>query len=160
MRRKQKIYLDTSVISYLDQQDAPEKMAITHKFWQKVLADEFDIVISEVVDWEIDDCNENKKKILREFQSQLKSTIVLIGENEKEISEIIIESGILTQAKSYRDCLHIASAITSGCNIILSWNFKHIVNPKTINGVKIVAIKSGYPEISIYSPETFMGAEL
>ena len=35
MSKKLKIYLDTSVISHLDQQDAPEKMASTLSFWEK-----------------------------------------------------------------------------------------------------------------------------
>jgi hypothetical protein len=91
---------------------------------------------------------------------EVKHDRIVIGETEKDIAECIIENGILTREKSYRDCLHIASAITSGYGTILSWNFKHIVNPKTIDGVKIVTIKSGYPEISIYSPESFIGAEL
>jgi predicted nucleic acid-binding protein len=45
MLRKQRIYLDTSVISYLDQQDSPEKMAETQKFWELVKKDEFDVFI-------------------------------------------------------------------------------------------------------------------
>ena len=32
--KKQKIYLDTSVISYLHQEDAPEKMRDTLKLWE------------------------------------------------------------------------------------------------------------------------------
>jgi predicted nucleic acid-binding protein len=159
VKRKQRIYLDTSIISYLDQKDSPEKMAVTHKLWKKILADEYDVVISEILDWEIDDCDENKKKILKEFENQLQSTIVLIGEEEKEIAESIIENGILTQTKSYRDCLHIAAAIVANCDVLLSWNFKHIVNPKTIDGVKIIAIKNGYKEMHIYSPEIFIGGD-
>lgn len=31
---KIKVYLDTSVISYLDQQDAPEKMQETREIWE------------------------------------------------------------------------------------------------------------------------------
>ena len=160
MKRKPKIYLDTSVVSYLDQQDSPEKMAITHKLWQKILADEYDVVISEIVYEELADCYETKRNILVRYLQEVKHNKIIIGETEKDIAECIIENGILTREKSYRDCLHIAAAITSGCNTILSWNFKHIVNPKTIDGVKIVAIKSGYPEVSIYSPESFIGAEL
>ncbi|MDR2897690.1 MAG: PIN domain-containing protein [Spirochaetaceae bacterium] len=160
MTRKQRLYLDTSVISYLDQQDSSERMKITHIFWQKVLNDEYDIVISDVVYEELAGCDEEKRNILTEYLDRITHRKVIIGEAEKDIADCIIENGILTREKSYSDCLHIAAAITSGCNTILSWNFKHIVNPKTINGVKIVSIKSGYPEVSIYSPESFIGAEL
>ena len=31
--KKIRVYLDTSVVSYLDQQDAPEKMAETKEVW-------------------------------------------------------------------------------------------------------------------------------
>lgn len=34
--RRQKIYLDTSVISYLYQEDAPEKMKDTLKLWEVI----------------------------------------------------------------------------------------------------------------------------
>jgi predicted nucleic acid-binding protein len=159
MKRKQKIYLDTSIISYLDQQKKKKKMAVTHKLWHKILADEYDVVTSEVLDWEIDDCDENKKKVLKEYQNQLKGAIALIGEKEKYVVESIIENGILTQPKTYRDCLHIAAAIIADCDVILSWNFKHIVNPKTIDGVKIIAIKNGYRDMHIYSPEIFIGGD-
>lgn len=38
--------------------------------------------------------------------------------------------------KSFDDCQHIAAAILAACDIITSWNFKHIVNVKTVRGVK------------------------
>jgi len=38
------------------------------------------------------------------------------------------------------------------CDAIISWNFKHIYNIKTIRGVKVVSGITGYPEIAIYSP--------
>jgi hypothetical protein len=40
-----KIYLDTSVISYLDQQDAPERMADTHVLWNRIKAGAYEAVI-------------------------------------------------------------------------------------------------------------------
>ena len=33
--QKLKVYLDTSVINYLEQDDAPEKMADTRAVWEK-----------------------------------------------------------------------------------------------------------------------------
>ena len=47
--KKLRIYLDTSVISYLDQQDFPERMAETHKLWEKIKDGEFVAVISDVI---------------------------------------------------------------------------------------------------------------
>jgi predicted nucleic acid-binding protein len=46
---KLKIYLDSSVISLLDQKDSPERMAYSHKLWDKIKAGKFEVVISDVV---------------------------------------------------------------------------------------------------------------
>ncbi len=49
----------------------------------------------------------------------------------------MIEIGILTQ-KSFDDCQHIGVAIINECDCIIPWNFKHIVNVKTIRGVRAI----------------------
>ncbi|GMO62649.1 MAG: hypothetical protein Ta2A_09410 [Treponemataceae bacterium] len=46
--KKPFLYLDTSVISHLEQEDSPEKMADTRLFWKKIKAGEFDIALSFV----------------------------------------------------------------------------------------------------------------
>ena len=56
-----KVYLDTSVVSYLDQQDAPEKMEETRRFWKLLQKGEYDVYISDVVIREI---NNNTPKNL------------------------------------------------------------------------------------------------
>jgi hypothetical protein len=58
---------------------------------------------------------------------------------------------ILT-AKSFDDCIHIATAVVNECNYIVSWNFKHIVNVKTIRGVRAVTDLQGYKNIDIIQP--------
>ncbi len=59
---KIKIYLDTSVISYLDQQDAPERMRETQEIWQLFKAGRYDIYISDVVVYEINRCSSEKRE--------------------------------------------------------------------------------------------------
>ncbi|MDR1689398.1 MAG: hypothetical protein LBS21_12420 [Clostridiales bacterium] len=62
-----------------------------------------------------------------------------------------INGGVLRE-KSFDDCLHIAFAVVYNCDLIVSWNFKHLVNYKTINKVKIVNAVNQYREIGIMSP--------
>jgi hypothetical protein len=45
--------------------------------------------------------------------------------------------------KSLSDCWHIANAIVSGCDAIVSWNFKHIVNMKTQKLLAALALCAG-----------------
>lgn len=54
---KIKIYLDTSVISYLDQKDAPEQMKETQEIWELLKKDLYEIYISDVVVYEINKCS-------------------------------------------------------------------------------------------------------
>lgn len=63
--------------------------------------------------------------------------MVQINDNVADIAQQIIEMGILTK-KSYDDCQHIGAAIVSECDCIISWNFKHIVNIKTIRGIRAI----------------------
>jgi hypothetical protein len=55
--------------------------------------------------------------------------------------------------------LHIASAIVSECNVLLSWNFKHLVNIRTINGVRSITALTGYRFVDIYTPTIFVSKE-
>ncbi len=58
--------------------------------------------------------------------------------------------------KSENDRRHIAAAIFSGCNIIVSWNFHHMVNVKTIDGVRMVCFANNTAPIDIYSPAVLL----
>ncbi|MDO4963848.1 MAG: twitching motility protein PilT [bacterium] len=69
--RKLRIYLDTSVISYLDQQDSPEKMRQTQELWKILKMGKYEIVISSLVIEEIDKCEEYKKDLLYYYLSQI-----------------------------------------------------------------------------------------
>ena len=67
MKKKIKVYLDTSVISYLDQQDAPEKMKETQEAWEVLKSNEYEIVVSSIALSEIQECNEEKYQILIDY---------------------------------------------------------------------------------------------
>ena len=55
---KPKVYLDTSVVSYLDQTDAPEQMQITRDVWETFKSGKYDIYISDVVIRELSKCSD------------------------------------------------------------------------------------------------------
>ena len=63
-----------------------------------------------------------------------------------------IKSLNILPPKSENDRRHIAAAVISGCNAIVSWNFRHMVNVKTIDGVRIVCVMNNLPSVDIYSP--------
>ncbi len=74
------------------------------------------------------------------------------------LAEKFIDFGFLKR-KSHDDCRHIAAAILTGCDFIISWNFKHIVNVKTIRGIKAILTYEGYKDLMIYPPSALLGEE-
>ena len=149
--RKQKIYLDTSVISHLDQMDAPGKMNDTLVLWEEIKQGLYEAFISHVVIDEIMNNKEPKLNTLLNYLADIEYTILQVDEAVDALAGKFVEMGILNE-KSIDDCYHIAFAMRYGCDAIISWNFKHIYNIRTIRGVKIVSGITGYPEIAIYSP--------
>ncbi len=156
--RKLKVYLDTSVVSYLYQVDAPEKMQNTLDLWELFRNKTYEVYISDIVIREISGCNEEKLKILLYYLNQIDYNIIETTEDTVELAGKFIDFGILKQ-KSFDDCQHIAAAILAGCDIIISWNFKHIVNVKTIRGVKIITTLEGYKDLLIYPPSVLIESE-
>jgi predicted nucleic acid-binding protein len=54
----------------------------------------------------------------------------------------------------YRDdALHIAIATIADMEIIISWNFQHIVKRKTRNMINVINLREGYRTIEICSPK-------
>jgi predicted nucleic acid-binding protein len=156
--KKLKIYLDTSIISYLDQQDAPEKMAETLRLWEKIQAGEFDVFTSAVAIEELGRCNNEKLFRLKNYLNTINFTLLEKSGDVNDLAKLYVAANVLTQ-KSFDDCLHIAYACVYNCDMIISWNFKHIVNYKTISGVKSVNAVAGYKEMSIYTPTMLIEKE-
>lgn len=153
---KLKVYLDTSVVSYLYQEDAPEKMQDTLVLWELFKKGIYEVYVSDIVFREIDRCNEEKLNILLDYLNQIEYNEVETDSSTIKLAEKFIDFGILKE-KSFDDCQHIAAAIIAGCDVIISWNFKHIVNVKTVKGVKVITTLEGYKDLLIYPPSVLLG---
>ncbi len=156
--RRLKVYLDTSVISYLDQSDAPERMKDTLELWKDFINGKYDIYLSQVTLDEIEKCSEGKRNKLYDYLSDIEYTKLEINAEIVELAQKIIDMGIL-RPKSFDDCQHIAAAVVNACDCIISWNFKHIVNIKTIRGVRAITNLEGYKGIDIINPSVLLESE-
>ena len=155
---KQKIYLDTSVISHLQAEDTPEKMQDTLKFWDEIKKGKYEVVISDVTFSELAKCNEPKKTVLLHSLSQIDFLMVEENKESLEVSERYIEYGVLNQ-KSFDDCRHMAIATVFNCDLIVSWNFKHFVNIKTMTKLQAVNKLLGFREVLILPPVMMLEGE-
>ena len=156
--KKLKLYLDTSVVSHLDAPDTPEKMQDTLRLWDEIKAGVYDIIISDIVIDEITHCAQPKREILFEYLAEIDYLRVDGNDEIEEIAEQLIRLGIL-KAKCRDDCMHIGTAVASQCDYIVSWNFKHMVNVKTIKGVRAITNLYGYNNIDIVQPTMLVEKE-
>ena len=149
--KKHRIYLDTSVISHLDAPDRPDWQQDTRKMWEAAQAGDYEVYISPVVIGEVMGCPEPKRSVLLEYLGAIRYTELAETDDVPELANKYLDAGILRQ-KSFDDCQHIAYACVHNCDMLVSWNFKHLVNIKTISGVKSVNALAGYREMPIYTP--------
>ena len=156
--KKLKLYFDTSVISHLDQQDSPDKMADTLRLWEKLKGGAFNAVLSSVTFDELLDCMPDKRATLAGYLAQIQYERVEVDADVLRIAGNMVSMGILKQ-KSFDDCQHIASAVVSGCDAVVSWNFKHIVNHRTMQGVKAITALEGRADLLIYTPPALLGGD-
>ena len=60
---------------------------------------------------------------------------------------------------SRADCIHIALATINVADILVSWNFKHIVNINRIRGYNAVNSEIGYQRLEIRTPREILEYE-
>lgn len=148
---KQRIYIDTSVIGGCFD-DEFEK-------WSNRLFDELIeglkiTVVSDITYREIElapkQVQDKLFSIPREFREDILTDIEVEG-----LAENYVKSGAVSQ-KFYEDALHIANATIRKADIVVSWNFKHIVNLDRIRKYNAVNLMFGYSTIEIRTPREIL----
>ena len=127
--RKPKVYIETSVISYLTAKPSNDiiiagHQLITTEWWERIRI-KFDCYISEFVIMEISRGDKNAAFKRLEVIQNMK-----ILEHNPDIEEIGLKYFKLFNIpkKSKLDALHLAIAVWYQIDFLLSWNCKHIAN--------------------------------
>lgn len=153
--KKLKLYFDTSVISHLFAEDALAKKEDTLQLWREAIKGKFDVYLSPTVMDELSDCPEPKLgKMLAELD-KIEYTMVELSDDVARLAQAYRDNAVLPKG-SINDSLHIACAVIQDCDLIVSWNFKHMANERTNNGVKIVNTMNNYKEIRIIIPSNII----
>ncbi len=142
-----RIYVDTSVFGGCFDEEFSES---SRALFELVRTGTFKLVVSEVTLRELRDAPESVRKVLAEIPIQHQERVIPMNEIEL-LRDAYVEAGVVT-AKSRVDAWHIAAATLARVDLIVSWNFKHIVHFEKIEGYHEVNRMNGYPEIPIYSP--------
>jgi predicted nucleic acid-binding protein len=147
MMKMQKIYIDTSVIGgCFDNEFSKWSNGLVRDFQKGI----FIPVLSEVVSIEIVKAPRNVREKYAEIASY-NAIMLEITEEVGALAEVYRKRKILTP-KFSDDMLHIALSTVAKVDILVSWNFKHIVHFDKIRQFNSVNLELGYMELDIYSP--------
>lgn len=146
--RKLKIFLDTSVYSAIFDKRDINRQSLTKDFWSNI--EKYDLYYSEINVEEIEAVRDvelkKKMKALLEEGKRIEVT-----EEVEYLSKRYIEEGLIP--KIYENDAHLVALTTvHSLDILVSWNFKHLVKRKTRIGVNLINLKEGYKTIEILAP--------
>ena len=145
---KLRVYLDTSVFSAYYDDRMTDRQAETEAFWRR--KDEFEVYTSELTKEELRQTPDQKRR--GRFQVLLKDVkVIAVTEEMRQLAQGYVEAGIFTQLM-FNDALHVAVAVLSRQAVLLSWNFRHLVNRRRRAMVNELNMARMLPTIEMVAP--------
>jgi predicted nucleic acid-binding protein len=143
----QRFYFDTSVFGGIfDEEFETESQLLFDMVHNGIVR----CVYSELSEKELQNAPERVKAFFQELNSaQLER--IQITEECYQLAKMYIDEKVVGHT-SFDDCLHIATATLNKVDILVSWNFKHIVNIFRIRGYNSVNLRLGHGTLEIRSP--------
>ena len=149
-----RIYTDTSVLGGCeDEEFAEHSVALMDGFTRG----ERVLVLSTLTVQELAAAPVDVRRRLAAVPEALIETLQLDSE-AKELAGAYVAAGVLS-AKMLADAQHIAIATVGRVDVLVSWNYKHIVNLQRIHGYNSVNLRRGHQMIEIRTPREVLSDE-
>ena len=150
MRRKARLYLETSVVSRYWQEDAPPLLGATREFWRQVLP-RMKVYVSDMVILEVRASSDAAMRdrtlgLISEFE------MLSLTDDSRELAKLYLRHRRLPEA----DANHIAIASLEGMDFLVTWNLRHLMKAGTQAMVRQVNMSLGLPVPHIVTPEDFL----
>ena len=149
-----RIYVDASVVGgCADDEFAEHSIRLMERF---VRGDAI-LVVSTLTVQELAAAPDEVRGHLASVPEAYIETLQL-GAEARELAEAYIVDRVIS-AKMRADAQHIAIATVARVDVLVSWNFKHIVNLYRIHGYNSVNLRRGYPTLEIRAPREVLPDE-
>lgn len=136
--KKLHIYVDTSVIGGCEDE---EFSVASRALWSKFLTGEHVLIISDLTLQEVEAAPPEVRRHLEEVPSAYQIQVEL-DEEARELADAYVAHGVVGPG-SLADALHVALATVKCADVLVSWNFKHIVNLGRIRLFNAVNLEQG-----------------
>lgn len=145
---KLRIYLDTSVFSAYHDSRFADRARLTVEFWRRL--HEYEASTSELTRREMD---LTRDAALRVKLRRLLGEVGVHGVTKRmtELADRYVARGIFSEGM-FNDAVHVAAAVFTRQDVLLSWNFKHLVNRRRRSMVNQVNTELELPAIEIVAP--------
>jgi predicted nucleic acid-binding protein len=150
----QRFYFDTSVFGGVFDVEFEEA---TLQLFERVKLGQLICVFSDLTETELLNAPENVKLHFKNL-SEENTERVIVTDEILLLATKYVEEKVVGQT-SFDDCIHIATATIYKADILVSWNFKHIVNVYRIRGYNSINIRSNYQALEIRSPKEILKYE-
>jgi predicted nucleic acid-binding protein len=151
---QQRFYFDTSVFGGVFDKGFDEA---TLQLFERVKLGQITCMYSDLTESELTDAPAKVRKYFKELPKKYLERCVVNDEILTLATKYIAEK--VVGQTSFDDCIHIATATINKADILVSWNFKHIVNVYRIRGYNSINIRSNYLILEIRSPKEILEYE-
>ena len=138
-----RVYVETSVLGGVFDEEFQDASVA---FFDEIRSRRFQFVTSSVVQEELALAPQKVREFLAEIVEY--AEIVDVREEALQLRAAYLDAKIVSQKWS-TDALHVAMATVSGCSLIVSWNFRHIVHFQKIPLYNAVNTLKGYNQIRL-----------
>ena len=135
----QRFYFDTSVFGGVYDIEFEE---VSVQLFEKVKLSQIICVYSDLTEGELLDAPERVNNFFRDLPEENLRRVEVTDE-AIDLAKTYIDENVVGKT-NFNDCVHIALATIHKVDILVSWNFKHIVNVYRIRGYNAVNLRSGY----------------
>lgn len=140
---KLKVYIETSVWSFAFAEDVPDYCAETLAFFDRCREGAFETFVSDVVLGEIERADERLRTRLIDLVRQVRPTLFESSAVAMDLADAFVREGVVPKGKP-EDARHVAAAFAEEMDVLVSWNFRHIVNVRRAEQFNAVAVLAGY----------------
>jgi len=150
----QRFYFDTSVFGGVFDEEFVENSL---QLFERVKLGSIICIYSDLTETELINAPEKVKNYFDELPKENLERVIVNDDililATKYIDERVVGS------TSFDDCIHIATATIVKADILVSWNFKHIVNVYRIRGYNAINLRMNYSSLEIRSPKEIIEYE-
>jgi predicted nucleic acid-binding protein len=137
------VYVETSVWSHALAEDAPESHAATLRFFDYARQGGCELFVSEVVLDEIARAETDLARQLHGLVSELRPVVLELDEEAQLLAARFLEMGAIPPGKP-DDARHVAIAMVNALDVLVSWNYRHLVNVRRREAFQHIGAMQGY----------------